>query len=157
MIGEDPLFAESRAAVGSKGFSSVIGIDSFPGDVTGGTLLWTALMYCLLLLPDDKQAVLLTSEVLCYLHECAPRAIVSDYVPPNRGMSSNIPFVEWCQAFPLVICQLLLSHCMYSTAIPTSNITISSICRSGIKNTINKLTKIPDVVTELYRSICSLR
>lgn len=124
-----------------------------------GKVNWISLLYCLLIIPDDKQSVLMLSELLSYLHESAPEEML---LRPNRPQtcisagSLDPATTSLMHASPLILGKLILYHCRCSgPSCSISRVVNARINREGIRLKYDSDVDIED--DDTYENICSLR
>ena len=115
-----------------------------------GILMWIGLLYSILLLPDDKQVVLLLSEFLSFLHETAPCDICNKLGPHSE-------MLKFLKFFYRISSQLLLDHCVYPMIVSADTIAHSVVSRSGISLIEISNAECNEDGQDIYRNIYSLR
>lgn len=110
-----------------------------------GAIVWLALIYALLILPDNRQAALLLSELLCYLQDSAPTELLA--ADPSSDTFNQTP---------RVISRLLIKHCTYDGCIDISRIVLAGLYRYGIRSE-GCANGSDDETEELFHNINILR
>lgn len=118
--------------------------------------MWCALVYFLLALPDDKQAIALSSEFLSYLQDTSPADILfKENLVISETMELNTNEIMRC--FPLVLSSFLKHHCAFCSLIDSKFLVFADLRKRGFELNDKDILHIDSDISEFYRNSNSVR